>query len=83
MNLTADVAAHLSAIALQRGFDQFAAGNFWDEVDHICTDRLMFTPSRVAKTDNFDPVALLKQGVRAPFARDIGALGAKELRRGL
>ena len=82
-HLTADVATHLSTVALQGRLIQCAAGHLGDEGDHVGADGGMFTAPCIAKADNLDPFFLLKQRVGPPIMGNIGAFGAKEFGRGL
>ena len=81
--LTTDRAAHLARIALQRPFQQFAAGHLRDQRDHRGANGLMFTPRGIAEPDNLDPFFCMINSVLATVLGDINPLGMQEFRRGL
>jgi hypothetical protein len=81
--LTADVPAHLSTVAAQRGFDQFAPGYFGDKCDHIGAYPGVLAPPCITEANDLYALVPLKDGIRAPVTRDIAAFCAEKFGRGL
>ena len=83
IGLAVDPPPHFAGIALQGAFDQSAARQFWDQLDHIFPNALMFTTSGIAEADDFDRLFLFENNVLAAAPGGINPFGPKHLRGGL
>ena len=83
IGLAVDPPPHFAGIALQGAFNQFATGQFGDQLDHIFPNALMFTASGIAEADDLDRLFLFEKNVLAVVSGGINPFRPKHLRGGL